>query len=98
MRRCWGVAGIVVAVSVLAACSAEVPIPGVAYGGGAAAASASPAATSRPLLPVATIRAPSAAATVVSGTAPGALTAAFARTLFASSPVVVVSGTSGTAV
>ena len=100
MRRCWGVAGIVVAVSVLAACSAEVPIPGVAYGGGTPAASASPAAavTSRPLLPVATIRAPSAAATVVSGTAPGALTAAFARTLFASAPVVVVSGTAGAAV
>ena len=84
--------------SVLAACSAEVPIPGVAYGGGTSAASASPAATSRPLLPVATIQAPSAAATVVSATAPGALTAAFARTLFASAPVVVVSGTGGPAV
>jgi len=98
MRRCWGVAGIVVAVGALAACSAEVPIPGVAYGSHTAAASPAAALSSRPPLPVAAVRVPSAAAAVLADTAPGALTAAFASTLFASSPVVVVSGTSGTAV
>ena len=98
MRRCWGVAGIVVAVGALAACSAEVPIPGVAYGSHPAAASQAAALASRPPLPVAATRVPPAAASVLADTAPGALTAAFARTLFASSPVVVVSGTSGTAV
>ena len=42
-------------------------------------------------------RAPAAADSVLAETAPGALTAAFARTLFTSAPVVVVSGTGGRA-
>jgi len=98
MQRCWGVAGILVAVSALAACSAPITIPGVAYGSHTAAASARPAAAVSPALPAATLRVPPAAASVVADTAPGKLTAAFASTLFTSSPVVVVSGTSGTAV
>ena len=82
--------------SVLAACSAQVPIPGVAYGNG----TVGPArpVTTRPPVPVAATRLLSTTTSVLADTAPGALTAAVARTLFASSPVVVVSGTSGTAV
>jgi hypothetical protein len=54
-------------------------------------------AKATPSLPVAVTRAPSAADSVLADTAPGALTAAFARTLFATAPVVVVSGTAGDA-
>ena len=53
MRRYWGVTGIAVVVSVLAACTAQVPIPGVAYGNG----TVGPAPTaSRPAVPVAATR------------------------------------------
>jgi hypothetical protein len=89
---------VVAAVSVLAACSGVPASPGSAYAGNPAAAA--PAATLRPgaaplVLPVAVSRAPATADSVLADTAPGALTAAFARTLFASAPVVVVSGTAG---
>jgi hypothetical protein len=80
-----------VAVSVLAACSAGVP---VAVGSHAPARQA---ASRRPALRAAVTRAPSSAAAVLGETAPGALTAAFASTLFASAPVVVVSGGDSTA-
>ena len=82
--------------SVLAACSAQVPIPGVAYGNG----TVGPArpVTTRPPVPVAATRLLSTTTSVLTDTAPGALTAALARALFETSPVVVVSGTSGTVV
>jgi hypothetical protein len=81
--------GIGVAVSVLAACS-----------GSAAPGSAYPAATLRSgidLKLTAVTRAP-AADSVLAETAPGTLTAAFARTLFTRAPVVVVSGAGARAI
>jgi hypothetical protein len=48
-------------------------------------------------LPVAQTRAPSAAVSVLAGAAPDVLTARFARTLFATSPVVVIAAERGTA-
>ena len=83
--------GAVAAVSVLAACSGSAASPGSAYPGHATAA-ATLRAGIKPL-PVAVTRAPATADSVVADKAPAALTAAFARTLFASAPVVVVSGT-----
>ena len=77
------------AVGVLAACSGPAAPPGAAY--------ASQVAATRPPLPVAVTRAPAAVDSVLTDTAPGALTAAFARTLFTSAPVVVVSGPAGPA-
>jgi hypothetical protein len=74
----------VAAVTVLAGCSGTIAPPGSAY------ASHVAAAASAPPLPVAVTRAPSAADSVLAA-APGALTASFARTLFAAAPVVVVS-------
>ena len=92
--------GIGAAVSVLAACSGAAT-PGAAYA--TRAWTASPAATLRAgtglragTALAAVTRAP-AADSVLAQTAPAALTAAFARTLFASAPVVVVSGTTDTA-
>jgi hypothetical protein len=97
MHRGWGVAAAVAAVGVLAACTAQSAPPGAAY----ASHSADPSA-SQSKAPVrrltAVTRAPSAAASVLADTAPGTLTAALAGTLFASSPVVVVSGGAATAV
>jgi hypothetical protein len=92
--RRLGLLGIGAAVGVLAACSAAPAAPGSAYGNHPAAVA--PAATLR-ALPVAVPRAPAAADSVLAETAPGALTAAFARTLFAGAPVVVVSGTAAAA-
>ena len=89
-----GVLGAAAAAGLLTACS------GTAFPGGAYAshpAGTGRAAATRSALPVATTRAPSAADAVLADTAPGALTAAFARTLFAAAPVVVVSGTAGPA-
>jgi len=48
-------------------------------------------------LPVAQTRAPSPAVSVLAGAAPDVLTARFARTLFATSPVVVIAAERGTA-
>ena len=87
--------GAVAAVSVLAACSGSAASPGSAYPGHATAA-ATLRAGIKPL-PVALTRVPATADSVVADKAPAALTAAFARTLFASAPVVVVSGTAGRA-
>jgi hypothetical protein len=75
----------VAAVTVLAGCSGTIAPPGSAY------ASRVAATASAPRLPVAVTRAPSAADSVLAAAAPGALTASFARTLFATAPVVVVS-------
>jgi hypothetical protein len=74
----------VAAVTGLAACSGTIAPPGSAYASHVAATTAAPP-------PAAVTRAPSAADSVLAGTAPGALTAAFARTLFVTAPVVVVS-------
>jgi hypothetical protein len=82
--------GAVAAVSVLAACSGSAASPGSAYPGHATAAATLRAGT-KPL-PVAVTRIPATADSVVADKAPAALTAALARTLFASAPVVVVSG------
>ena len=82
------------AVGVLAGCSGSAAPPGSAY---ASQAATRAGGTTRPSLPVAVTRAPSAADSVLTDTAPGALTAAFARTLFTSAPVVVVSGPAGPA-
>jgi hypothetical protein len=87
--------GAVAAVSVLAACSGSAASPGSAYPGHATAAATLRAGT-KPL-PAAVTRVPATADSVVADRAPAALTAAFARTLFASAPVVVVSGTAGQA-
>src|ERR1700722_2989500 len=87
--------GAVAAVSVLAACSGSAASPGSAYPGHATAA-ATLRAGIKPL-PVAVTRVPAKADSIVADKAPAALTAAFARTLFASAPVVVVSGTAGRA-
>ena len=87
--------GAVAAVSVLAACSGSAASPGSAYPGHATAA-ATLRAGIKPL-PVAVTRVPATADSIVADKAPAALTAAFARTLFASAPVVVVSGTAGRA-
>jgi hypothetical protein len=86
--------GIGAVVSVLAACSGSAA-PGSAYPGHATAA-----ATLRSgivLSLAAVTRAPAATDSVLAETAPGGLTAAFARTLFTRAPVVVVSGTGGRA-
>jgi len=89
------VTGIAVVASVLAACTAQVPIPGVAYGNG----TVGPAGTAtRPPVPVAATRLLASTTSVLADTAPSMLTADLARTLFTSSPVVVVSGTTGTEV
>jgi hypothetical protein len=89
------VTGIAVVASVLAACTAQVPIPGVAYGNG----TVGPAGTAtRPPVPVAATRLLASTTSVLADTAPSMLTADLARTLFTSSPVVVVSGTAGTEV
>ena len=97
MRRRLGLLAPAAAVSVLAACTAGVPVPGATHGSHAAATKAGAAASlsgsRRPALPAAITRAPSATTSVLADTAPGTLTAAFASTLFASAPVVVVSGT-----
>ena len=87
--------GAVAAVSVLAACSGSAASPGSAYPGHATAAATLRAGT-KPL-PAAVTRVPATADSIVADKAPAALTAAFARTLFASAPVVVVSGTAGQA-
>jgi hypothetical protein len=87
--------GAVAAMSVLAACSGSAASPGSAYPGHATAA-ATLRAGIKPL-PVAVTRVPATADSIVADRAPAALTAAFARTLFASAPVVVVSGTAGQA-
>ena len=81
--------------SVLAACSGPA-WPGSAYG------SHPPSSTARPWyapppLPAAVTRAPSAADTVLAETAPAALSAAFARTLFARALIVVVAAPGGPA-
>jgi hypothetical protein len=87
--------GAVAAVSVLTACSGSAASPGSAYPGHATAAATLRAGT-KPL-PVAVTRVPAAADSIVTDKVPAALTVAFARTLFASAPVVVVSGTAGQA-
>jgi hypothetical protein len=86
--------GIGAAVSVLAACSGSAA-PGSAYPGHATAAATLRSGIT--LRPAAVTRAPAAADSVLAETAPGALTAAFARTLFTRAPVVVLSGTGGRA-
>ncbi|HET9080332.1 MAG TPA: hypothetical protein VFO01_07430 [Trebonia sp.] len=83
--------------SVLAACTAQVPVPAYASHGAGSAGIRVKSAATRPAPPVPVTRAPSAAVSVLDGTAPGTLTAALASTLFASSPVVVVSGGTGAA-
>jgi hypothetical protein len=94
--RRLGVAGIAVAVSVLAAaCSAQVPIPGVAYGTSAAAVRASPARTAatRPAPSVAATRAPTARAAVAEtgGQLPGG-----GRVMFPGHRLVALYGHPGT--
>lgn len=90
MHRGWGAAA-AAAVGVLAACTAQAAPPGAAYASHGADPSASQSKTPARRLTAAT-RAPSAAASVLADPAPGTLTAALASALFASSPVVVVSG------
>ncbi len=87
--------GIAAAVGALAACSGSGGSAGSAYASHAAAAATLRTGIMPP--PAAVTRAPAAADSVLAETAPGTLTAAFARTLFASSPVVVVSGTASQA-
>jgi hypothetical protein len=84
--------GAVTAVSALAACSGSTGSPGSAYASHAAQAATVRGGTAA--VPVAVTRAPAAADTVLPDTAPGAVTTAFARSLFTSAPVVVLSGTS----
>jgi hypothetical protein len=88
--------GIAAAAGALAACSASAASPGSAYASPATAAATLRAGAVS--LPAAVTRAPATADSVLADTAPGALTAAFARVLFASAPVVVVSATAGQAV
>ena len=85
-------AGVAVAVSALAACTTQAPVPGAAYASHGADPGPSPGKTApaRPAPPVAATRAPSAAASVLADATPGTLTADLAGTLFASCPVVVV--------
>jgi hypothetical protein len=85
--------GIGVAVSLLAACSASAAAPGSAYGSPATAAATLRSGIA--LRAAVATRAPAAADSVLTETAPGPLTAAFARTLFTRAPVVVVAGTAG---
>jgi len=87
--------GIAAAVGALAACSGSGASPGSAYASHAAAAATLRTGIMPP--PVAVTRAPATADSILAQTTPSTLTAAFARTLFASSPVVVVSGTAGQA-
>jgi hypothetical protein len=87
--------GIAAAVGALAACSGSGGSAGSAYASHAAAAATLRTGIMPP--PAAVTRAPAAADSILAETAPGPLTAAFARTLFASSPVVVVSGTASQA-
>jgi hypothetical protein len=87
--------GVGAAVVVLAACSGSAGSPGSAYASHATAAATLRAGIMPP--PASVTRAPAAADSILTETAPGALTAAFARTVFASSPVVVVSGTASRA-
>jgi hypothetical protein len=87
--------GIAAAVGALAACSGSGGSAGSAYASHAAAAATLRTGIMPP--PAAVTRAPAAADSILAETAPGTLTAAFARTLFATSPVVVVSGTAGQA-
>jgi hypothetical protein len=87
--------GIAAAVGALAACSGSGGSAGSAYASHAAAAATLRTGIMPP--PAAVVRAPAAADSILAETAPSTLTAAFARTLFASSPVVVVSGTAGQA-
>jgi hypothetical protein len=88
--------GIAAAAAALAACSASAASPGSAYASPATAAATLRAGAVS--LPAAVTRAPATADSVLADAAPGALTAAFARVLFASAPVVVVSATAGQAV
>jgi hypothetical protein len=88
--------GIAAAVGALVACSGPAASPGSAYASPATAAATLRAGTAS--LPAAVTRAPATADSVLADSAPGGLTAAFARVLFASAPVVVVSGTAGQAV
>jgi hypothetical protein len=95
--------GAVVAAGVLTACTAQIPVPGVAYGSHPAPARAGQAgptssASARPTPPAAVTRAPSAADSVLADTAPTALTSSLAGTLFSSAPVVVVAAAGGSAV
>jgi hypothetical protein len=95
--------GAAVAVGALAACSAQVPVPGVAYGSHPAAGQAAPghqakAGPARPVPPAAVTRAPSTADSVLADGDPAALTASLASTLFSSAPVVVVAGDGAAAV
>ncbi len=99
--------GVTAVVSVLTACAGSPRWPASAFGSHVAAARSVPAwvkastapawVKATPTLPAAVTRAPSAADSVLADTAPGTLTAAFARTLFATAPVVIVSGTAGQA-
>ncbi|MGH3210295.1 MAG: hypothetical protein ACRDNO_21335 [Trebonia sp.] len=82
--------------SVLAACSGATAAPGSAYGSPATAAATLRSGIALPV--AAATRAPAAADSVLGETAPGALTAAFARTLFTRAPVVIVADDAGTAV
>ena len=93
MRRRLEMLGIAAAVGALAACSASAASPGSAYASPATAAATLRAGAVS--LPAAVTRAPATADSVLADAAPGALTAAFARVLFASAPVVVVSATAG---
>jgi hypothetical protein len=88
------VLGAAAAVSVLAACSGRA-WPGGAYASHVAVTQSGTGRAKPP--PAAVTRAPSAADSVLADTAPGALSEALARTLFAAAPVVVVSGTAGPA-
>jgi hypothetical protein len=81
--------------SVLAACSGPA-WPGSAFASHAPSSSPRPWYAPPPL-PAAVTRAPSAADTVLAGTAPAALSAALARTLFARALVVVVAAPGGPA-
>jgi hypothetical protein len=87
MYRRWSVLAVAAAVSALAACTGSV-IPGTAHQNGASP-SGHPA-TQAPTRPTAQTVMPSPAVSDLAATAPADLTAAFARTLFRSAPIVVV--------
>jgi len=101
--------GVAAVIGGLAACSGPAAVPGWVAASHVTAAPAVPAwvkgsvpawvtaGRAKPSGPAAVTRAPSAADSVLADTSPGALTAEFARTLFATAPVVVVSGTAGRA-
>ena len=87
-------ASVVIVAGVATACSVPLPLAGGAYGSQTVAGGGK---NSVRQLPTGLTRAPSSAASVLADASPDVLTAEFARTLFVTSPVVVVAAQSGPA-